>query len=462
MKRTLLTVLNNWLISAHRKPLVLRGARQVGKTWLVRELAKVNQKVLIEINFEKNPQYISLFDTNEVAQIVLNLSATFNQKISPENFLLFLDEIQVAPQLLSKLRWFMEGLPELPVIGAGSLLEFTLENYQFSMPVGRIQYMHLEAMSFEEFLQASDQGGLLEYLKAYNLKEATQANIPEVLHEKLMLLFKEYLIIGGLPEAVYSWIRERDVKQVNQIHHDLLNTYRDDFAKYSGRLDVTILDTVMRAVPRMLGAKFVYQKVGAKINASAVKNALNLLNKARICHTVWATSANGLPLGSQIRDKYLKQIFLDTGLASAQLGLSLNQLKSLSELDLVDNGAIAEQVVGQLLRTISPSYIEPALYYWQREEKGSAAELDYIIEHGNRVIPVEVKAGSTGSLKSLHLFMGSKNLSLALRINSDLPSKVTVDLKDVMGKRVTYQLLSLPFYLISETYRLLDESLKIN
>lgn len=456
MKRTHLTFLNNWLVSSQRKPLVIRGARQVGKTWLVRKFAQLCEKELIEINFEKNPEYISLFSSNDPRQIITNLSAAFNKKIDPPKCILFLDEIQGAPELLSKLRWFAEDLPEMAVVGAGSLLEFTLEQYQFSMPVGRIQYLYLEPMSFEEFMLANDKSILLEFIKNISIPPNTTDTIADALHTQLIGLFKEYLIIGGMPAAVLAWTQERSLTQVNQIHHDLLQTYRDDFAKYSGRLDISILDKLLNAIPGMLGQKFVYSKVSNNSGyINPIKNGLDLINKAKICHSVKATAANGIPLGSTIKEKYFKELFLDTGLVSAMLGLNLNEVNVATEIELINGGALSEQVTGQLLRTIYPPYIDPQLYYWLREEKGASAELDYVIEHGDQIIPIEVKAGSTGSLKSLHWFMEQKELPLALRINSDKPSTVQVNVKGSSGKNVSYQLLSIPFYLISEIHRLI-------
>lgn len=451
MERNALGFLKNWLTSVDRKPLVLRGARQVGKTWLVRHLAKTTGKRLVEINFEKQPAQASLFAPNDPQQILLNLRTALRQDINPLNSILFLDEIQAVPHLFAKLRWFYEDLPELPVIATGSLLEFLLAEHSFSMPVGRISYMHLEPLSFDEFLLANDMKALYDYLLAYDFN----IEIPISIHEQLISLFKQYLLVGGLPAAVASYTSERSFTKVSQIHHDLMATYRDDFAKYSGRIAIERLDEVTMAIPKMLGQKFVYNKVNPAVQSSTIKQSLNLLAKARVCHRVLSCSANGVPLGAEVNEKYFKAIFLDTGLSSAALGLSLTEINDTNEIVVINNGGISEQVVGQLLRTINPPYIEPSLYYWLRDEKGSSAEIDYILPFGSKVIPIEVKAGSSGSLKSLHLFMGLKKLPLAIRINSDLPSEVVVNVKDRLGDTIEYTLLSIPFYLISQINRLL-------
>src|SRR5262249_54144237 len=161
-------------------------------------------------------------------------------------------------------------------------------------------------------------------------------------------------------------------------------------------------------------------------------------------------AANGVPLAAEIKEKYFKEIFIDVGLCCAALGLNLNQLSAANEIVMINSGGISEQLAGQILRTINPFYIEPSLYCWHREESTANAEIDYVIQHGNVVVPVEVKAGSTGRLKSLHLFMGLKKLSVAVRINSDLPSKTEVEMKDPLGNSVQYKLLSIPFYLTGQ------------
>ena len=343
-------------------------------------------------------------------------------------------------------------MPELPVIAAGSLLDFALAEHEFSMPVGRIGYMYLEPLSFEEFLEALGQQELRNYLKDYNLNAA----IPSAIHTQLMNTLKEYLIVGGMPAAVSTWAAEKEPSKVNQIHLDLLATYRDDFTKYSGRLTIDRLEDVMNSVPRQLGQKFVYKHANSQINTPPLKHALDLLSKARVCHRVVATAANGLPLGAETNEKFFKVIMLDCGLCSASLGLSLHQLRSLSEISMINSGGMAEQLAGQLLRTITPPYAPPYSYYWRRDKKGAEAEIDYVIAHEDQVVPIEVKAGKSGSLKSLHKFMEEKNKPIAVRFNSDVPSLCPVSVKIPNKSPVKYSLLSLPFYLIGQLHRLIN------
>jgi hypothetical protein len=455
MQRALTQHLQAWLHSTPRKPLILRGARQVGKTWLVRYLAKIENKLLIELNFEKRPELASLFSSNDPKHILAAIQAFFNQQISAESSLLFLDEIQAAPEILSKLRWFAEELPELPIIAAGSLLEFILAEHTFSMPVGRVAYAHLEPLSFEEFLIANNENGLYDFL----LNAPLATPIPTALHQKLLLLFKHYIFIGGMPGVLMQWVTNQNLLQVNQLQHDLLATYRDDFAKYAEKIPIKRLDEVLLSVPRMLGEKFTFSRVNKDLSSLQVKAAVELLLKARLCHKIGSCYANGIPLGAEIRVSHFKMIMLDVGLVSALLGLDLQQITTIEEINLINQGGVSEQVAGQLLRTLTPYYIEPALYYWTRDLKGSAAEIDYLIQHRAQIIPIEVKSGSTGSLKSLHLFMHLKKLPIAVRINSDMSSVTEVSIKLHDGSLVEYTLLSIPFYWIGQLPRLLNNLL---
>ena len=454
MRRTALAYMKNWLTHPDRKPLVIRGARQVGKTWLVHELARVEGKKLIEINLETRPSLSSLFDSEEVGRIMLNIESAFKESFDPHHSILFIDEIQAAPHIFAKLRIFAEELAQLPVIAAGSLLEFVLEDHVFSMPVGRIEYLYLEPFSFEEFLHARGASKLVEYIQQFQFKDT----VPLYIHNELMSFVKEYIIIGGLPAAVKSWHDHQSLQQVSKVHHSLLATYREDFPKYSRKIAPIRLDEVLMAVPRLLGHKFMYSKVNPdpEVSGTVIKQALNLLCSAKLCSMVRGSHANGIPLESELQENYRKVLLVDVGLCSTALGLSLDYVRSLEELDLFNKGGIAEQLVGQLLRTLTPFYIEPALYYWHREEAGSSAEIDYVMQHGHTVIPVEVKAGTTGTLKSLHFFMELKKRDLAVRINSNVPFRSDLRVKGLQTDAVRYRLLSIPFYLLSEVNRLLD------
>lgn len=451
MRRYTTQYLQEWLIENRRKPLVMRGARQVGKTWLVRNLAAQSGKQLIEINFEEKPELHLAFNTNEPEKIIRDIELKLKLTIDINQSILFLDEIQLFPNLLSKLRWFYESMPNLPVIVAGSLLDFALSDHAFSMPVGRITYLHLEPLSFEEFLLAKNLEKLVLFLHQFQLQD----DMPELIHHQLMELCREYIIVGGMPSSVLAWVETNSLAKVSRVHSDLLLTYRDDFAKYTGKIPVGHLEEIMTAVPKLLGQKFVFSHVNRDIKVDTLKKALELLCKARICYKIHATAGNGLPLLSEVDDKRFKVGFIDVGLVSTFLDLRLDQVESAADITLINQGAISEQVVGQLLRCIEPPYVEPKNFYWSREEKSSNAEIDYLIQYANQVIPIEVKSGKTGSMKSLQLFMHLKNKQFAVRINSDMPSQVVVNTKSHNGQPVQYQLVSIPFYLTEQLKRFL-------
>ncbi len=444
--------LEEWLQAPNRKPLLIRGARQVGKTFLVRAFAGKHSKKIIEINFERNPAHASLFNSNDPHQILKWLEASFNGAIDVSASVLFLDEIQVAPELLAKLRWFAEELPELPVLAAGSLLEFALAEHRFSMPVGRVQYLYLEPLSFSEFLQVRNPQ-LKEWLETLQVPfqagspEALLHAMPEPMHQMLSQFIKEYVIVGGMPAAVSAWVKSARMESVHQVHQDLLATYREDFSKYQGRLNVQYLDQVLQSIPRQLGRKFVLGHVDRDVSNAPLKTALERLIMARLAFPATASHANGVPIGAEVQVQFRKIFFLDVGLCNALLGLRVSALQSIEDLNLIHQGAVSEQLAAQLLRRLFPFFQPPAVYYWIRNEGSSAAEVDFVIEQAMQVIPIEVKSGSTGSLKSLHQFMRLKASPLAIRLYSGGLQLTRVKVLVPPDQTVVdYWLLSVPFY----------------
>lgn len=452
MKRYILAEMQQWLEnSSSRKPMVLRGARQVGKTWAVRALAKEMNRQLIELNFERQRDLAIHFASNDPKIILLHLESALNQTIIPNQAILFLDEIQAAPELLTKLRWFYELMPELAVIATGSLLEFVLEKHSFSMPVGRIQYFFIEPMGFEEFLLAKKEEHLLKLLRDCTV----QNPLNTALHNKTNKLFKEFLMVGGMPEAVATWVEMGSMEALSMVHNNLIHTYQDDFAKYTGKLSMQYLEDVLRTIPTCLAKKFIYSQVNTNAKHASIKQAMHLLTKARLCHPVLSTDANGIPIGAEVNAKIFKLILVDVGLVSTMLGLRYHQFQTIDEIVLINQGALAEQVAGQLLRLLTPFYMDPQLYYWVRATKGSHAEIDYLMQDNTRLIPIEVKAGSEGKMRSLHQFMHEKPWKIALRIYSGTLYKQDLQVKTTQGNAVNYTLISLPFYLIGQIYRLL-------
>ena len=393
-----------------------------------------------------------MFAGNDVESIWSSLETLLPAPAAPAHCLLFLDEVQAMPEMLAKLRWFYEMLPDLAVIAAGSLLDFVLQNHTFSMPVGRVQFFYLEPMSFCEFLQADSQNMLMHYLKKIKITD----QIPEAIHQSLMQAIDHYCLVGGMPEAVQSWILEHSYLRVSQIHRDLLTAYQNDFAKYPTRIAPERLHEVMLAIPRMLGKKFTYAQVNPDVKSQAIANVITLLTLARVAHKVQSVAADGIPLGAKPKMHYFKMILCDVGLVNINIGISIDQLRPLS---LANNGEMAEQLAGQLLRKNFHFFEDPILYYWQREGQ-SNAEIDYLIQYQNKIIPVEVKAGGGNTLRSLHYFMHARKLQFAVRIYSGMMNITQINTKLNTGDSVSYQLLSIPFYLIEELPRLLGDFVK--
>jgi predicted AAA+ superfamily ATPase len=450
--------LDSWAGNALRKPLVIRGARQVGKSWLVRSWGTERFGRVVEVNLERRPETASCFADNDPKEILQRLEVQLGQRIPVDgSALLFLDEIQAVPEVLAKLRWFAEEIPKMPVITAGSLLDFTLAEHRFSMPVGRISYLHLEPMGFVEFCHACGEGMLARWLDENLTVTAIRSGVPAELHAKAAAIFRSWVLVGGMPAAVEAFARERSYLPVADVHRELLATVRDDFTKYADRVHHRRLAAVLHSVPNQLGQKFTYSKVDRDERAAALKQALDLLVLARVCHRVVSTRGKGLPLGAGADTKTVKVIHLDVGLASSALRLDLTTLERADDLDLVNEGAIAEQAVGQLLRLIGHGNEEPALWYWSREARSSSAEVDYLAAPTSHVLPIEVKSGAGGAMRSLHIFMAEQKLSWATRFNSAAPLIRDIETMATTGTTSRYRLLSLPAYAVEFLPRLAQE-----
>ena len=420
-KRLIDNYLSEWASRDTHKPVLLRGARQVGKSTAVKELSKKFDS-FVEINFEKQPKYKILFDDDlDVKRIVPQISAIYGTSIKPGQTLLFLDEIQECPRAIMALRFFKEDMPELHVIAAGSLLEFALKELP-TFGVGRIHSMFMYPMTFDEFLEANGQQLLIE-----TRNEASIDNpLPEPIHNKLVDFLRTYMLVGGMPEAVKTWVEYHDYIRCQEVQDDIVVTYEDDFPKYKKNVDPTLLRRTLRSVAVQAGKKFVYTKVGLDYKTAEVKKAVELLTLAGILHPVTHTDANGLPLGSEEDKSYQKMLLLDTGLLLRLLNMSLGDVSELttqiltaSATDLANKGPMAEMVVGlEMLHNMSPT-IRHELYYWVRHAKNSQAEIDYIATYLQTVVPIEVKADTQGGMKSLWAFMRDKRLHYAIRCSME-------------------------------------------
>ena len=456
LKRTEIKYLHEWSAQKPLKPVVIRGARQVGKSTLVREFAREADFSLVELNFERNPELREAFTFRDPARILSTLTLLTGQAVAAGTSLLFLDEIQAATEALATLRYFHEEMPDLHVVAAGSLLEFALADTRFSMPVGRVEYLHLGPMEFEDFLRATGHPELECHLRELSLSDLDEGAVPDPVHWRYLDLLRQYWVVGGLPEAVSAWVRSRDFTRVSRIHQSVVATYRDDFNKYSHGSLKGRIQMVFDRLPGMVGRKFKYVQVSRDHRAAELADALRHLCMARVASRIHHTSANGVPLAAEADERRFKCLYMDVGLMCAALHLDVIDLGRLDPT-LVNGGAVAEQFIGQHLFYSGPRYETPVLYYWTREARNAAAEVDYLMAPTRRVVPVEIKAGTTGSLRSVHQFLKEKRRNFALRFNADVPSLLRDSKGLPDGTRIDYHLLSLPLYMVGQARRLVVE-----
>jgi len=428
IKRLIYKELKNWATEAGRKPLLLRGARQVGKTYIINEFGKKEFENYIIINFERNPEYKEIFSSFDPKEIIERISIFTGQEVIIGKTLLFLDEIQEHAKAITALRYFYEEMPDLHVIGAGSLLEFALRQEDFKMPVGRIQYLYMYPLNFNEFLEAIGEQHLNKYLS----KTENLLNISNSIHEKALNLVRKYFIIGGMPEVVKEYISTGDIIKCQKVQSSIISTYKDDFGKYAKASKFLYLQKIFQSASQLIGQKFVYAKVDDSIKSRELKDALQLLELAGILIRVKNSNGDGLPLEAHAKENYFKAIFLDIGLVHRLSGVS-GEIISQKDLNSIFRGAIAEQFVGQELLSNQSPYTKANLYYWARDARGSNAEIDYLIEHKGSIIPIEVKSGHINKMKSLWMFIEKYKSEKAIRVSQ---STYTVD-KEVI---------SVPFY----------------
>ena len=460
MHRHQLQDLQEWLKRPKRYALVVRGARQVGKSTLVEAFRESAGCELLTVNLERHPDLAGIFSGNDPAAILNLLEARFNKRLS-DRTVLFLDDVHAAPRAFASLRYFCEELPEQPVVAAGSLLEMMLSAQPVPMPVGRIEYLHLGPMTFTEFLKAVGQDRLAGVIGAFAWPSGGQSSspLPPLVHQCLIRLLRLYCFVGGMPEAVQAYAESEDLRDVASVHGSILDAYRDDFPKYVARRDMTRMLRVFNFAASQGGPKVGYSKVSPEASSATIRDDVDLLEKACVIAKVTHSHCSGLPLQAGLNEKVFKLIFLDVGLMNAVCGLSWETVASQSEAELVSAGSGAEQFVGQHLQYLLAQRPNRELTYWLRNGRSNNAEVDYVVEFGGRIVPIEVKAGHAGRLKSLHQFVAEKQAPLAVRFNSDLPTLQTVEAEVRRGKgseRVRYPLLSLPLYLVERLPQIVE------
>ena len=441
--REIITSLRKWANSPHRKPLVLRGARQVGKTTIIEEFAK-EFDTFLSLNLEKPAEKI-VFESNDTPEDVLTaIYLLKNKERKQGRTLLFIDEVQTSKKAVHLLRYFYEDLPGLFVIAAGSLLE-TLIDVQISFPVGRVEYLALRPCSFSEFLGAIGENQIKDKLLSVEL--------PESIHSRVMKLFNEFVLVGGMPEVVASYAEKRDIVALRKTYDTLLSGYNDDVEKYaSNKTERNVLRHIIKNGWRYAGQRIKFECFGeSNYKSREVGEAFRTLEKAMVLELCYPTVITDVPLSPDLK-KSPKLLWLDTGIVNyvAKNHIELFGTQNISELW---KGKIAEHIVGQEIISHNDSVLAQR-NFWVRDAKNSQAELDFVIQTESQIVPVEVKSGHNSKIKSMHLFMETSKHGFAIRFWNNPMQKDIVELPN--GKK--YSLLNLPFYYAE----VLDKILNIN
>jgi len=433
--------LNEWKISPYRKPLVLRGARQVGKTTAIKEFGK-HFDTFIYLNLELEADR-NIFEARLPAESVLQRIYLEKEIHKKGTTLIFIDEIQNSPEAVELMRYFYEDFPDLFVISAGSLLEIMMDTHKISFPVGRVEYRYLFPLSFEEYLEASSETAAL---KLFNT-----VPVPSWADDRLFTLFQRYTLIGGMPEAVARYIDTRDVASLATVYQGLLTAYKDDVSKYAGsNAEVTVIRHVIESATLEAGSRITFERFGnSPYKSREIGNALRVLERAMLLYLRYPSTDTAPPLVPDLKRKPRLQ-FVDTGLLNYGAGLQA-QYFSVNDLNALYHGKLAEHIVAQeLMATETISLKKPV--FWVRELKQSNSEVDFIVAHRERIIPVEVKSGKAGTLRSLHSFVDLSGARLAVRLYHGCIERI----ETATPKGTPYTLLNLPYYLCSKIGEYID------
>lgn len=448
MKRIAETALKDWYEKKSRMPLIIRGARQVGKSTLVRLFCEHLNIDLIEINFEKT-KLISLSEEDFNLQNVLDeIQLKTKQKINSK-CILFFDEIQEAPKLLKSLRYFFEERPNLAVISAGSLLEIAIRSENFSFPVGRVEFYHLGPMTFTEFLWATGNELLSEKLESLDL---SSAHVIKLFKEEL----RKFYYIGGMPKAIKTYVEENSLISVRYIQNQILQTYIADFPKYNSRIQLDRIERIFSACVLQLGKKIIYQRLDLSSQPRDIRRIVELLIDARVLLPCLHTNANSIPLAGEADPSIQKIYFLDVGLVNAMMDLDLAAIDSEMKNNFNTKGMLAEQFIAQHLAYSDSHHKPPQLFYWLRDKGSQKGEIDFIIQDSREIVPIEVKATQAGHLKSLFYFIKEKKKKLAVKISLDDYSvkKITHKIEE---QKTTAKLINLPQYAVEKIHQIITE-----
>ena len=420
MKRFIENDLKKWKEKKRRKPLILRGARQVGKTYSVMRFGEDFFDNVAVVNLERNPEWHHIFDGNlDVSGIRADLEIVLKQKIVPGKTLLFIDEIQSCPRAITALRYFYEEMPNLHVVTAGSLLEFAIDDISF--PVGRVQFLHLHPLCFAEYLWATGNN------EAANIILGSPEIVSETIHQFLSEELRRYFFIGGMPGSVAAYVKTGSMQESFEVQAEICDTYRLDFAKYKPQADKYCLNSVLTTAAQNVGQQIKYSRLADGYSNPTLKKAFDLLCLANVIRKIPSVDPSGLPLGATAAAKVFKAIMVDIGLLRYLSGMPVDVEYGKADLNNIYRGAMSEQFVGQEMVLSQKQDV----YYWSRRAKSSSSEVDYVAVMDGRIHPVEVKSGASGTLKSLHLFLKtykscSKAIVFSTRPYAELPeTKIT-------------------------------------
>jgi predicted AAA+ superfamily ATPase len=449
LKRNIFNYLRSWKheLSATpglRKPLIVRGARQVGKTSAIEEFGNSKFESFVALNLEKSVDQALFSNVGDIKQVVAAIELHTKKRIIPGQTLLFIDEIQNSSEALKQLRYFYEDMPQLHVIAAGSLLDVFIDRNKFEIPVGRVEYCYMHPCTFDEFLLATNNQIALEMLSQFTLSDS----IPTAQHGLLLRLFFEYALIGGMPEVVARYAAGETPLALDRIYESLLVGYRDDIGKYATPAQAVYLRHCLEHAPRSVGMQIAYQHFAeSKFRSREISQAFDTLEFAHLVTRVYSSRSVQPPLVPNQR-KAPKLLFVDCGLVNYKLG-QREKFATLSALENVFQGQLSEQMVGQTLLSFGQAS-EPALTYWYRDKVGASAEVDYLYLLNGQLIPIEVKAGSSQKIQSLYVMidelmqLNPTTIPHAIRVYS---GPLTVQ-KMSTPKENQFTLISLPYYLL--------------
>lgn len=434
-KRNILNLLDKWKTAEDRKPLIIRGARQTGKTVAVEMFSKSFSNY-IYLNLERDADKQLFEKGRDLEDIIPAVELAKKKVLKERDTLFFIDEIQNSQKALQMLRYFREDYPDIHVIAAGSLLEAVMKREGFSFPVGRVGFLYLHPVTFDEFLPVIGEDGLLGHLKNVTFSSPPSPAI----HDMAIKIFHRYILVGGMPEVVAKYAEKRTFQPLASIKEGLMESFEEDIAKYGTAAEAKYVKHVLRFAPNHVGERIKYENFAdGGYKSREMKRAFDLLEYAML-----TTRAHGSPeTVPPIKPNFNvapKLLFLDSGLVAHRLGLSESEMH-VKDLNSLFRGAITEQIAGQTFcsaemgKRISP-------FFWYRNAPGSTAETDYLFQHNEKLIPVEVKSGKSGRLRSLHQFMLASPNDLAIRLYSGELCEEIVSLE-----KKKYRLISVPFYL---------------